>query len=197
MTGDELIQAIDRTLPAVIRFSKIAEIAAVMADTSAVMTIRDWFGQTLERYDLPRGFSGTFSHADFDYFRFVGHELFVTLIAFLLREQQGDIVSRVLSEPIPVRYVHRQNAPGNSEWFDLCQYVRILGDESQERSRISYHGDLLNEHHSKGELAGILPFEEFVDGDFFLFLRDILPQGGIPEAVFMEAMERRLATRNS
>jgi hypothetical protein len=54
--------------------------------------------------------------------------------------------------------------------------VGILGGKSRELQRLSLHGDILNERHSKGELAGILPFEEFADADFFLYLRSLLPE---------------------
>ena len=175
-TVDDLLQGIGGTRAAVARFSKVAEICAVMGDTVIAAELYTWFGQILERYSLPRGFSGTFYEADFDFFRFVGHELFVSLLAFLLREQKWDMISQILAEPIPVRYVQRENGPGNAEWSDISRYVGMLGGESQRRERLSFHGDILNERHSKGELAAVLPFEEFADADFFLFLRSILPE---------------------
>lgn len=174
-TAEDLLQAISKTQPIIARFSKLSESVAVMADIGIAVELHNWFGQILERYSLPRGFSGTYNDADFDFFRFVGHELFVTLFAFLLREQQWEIISRILNEPIPVRYLQRENGPGNCEWSDISRHVRILGGESQRRGRLSFHGDLLNERHSKGELAAVLPFEEFVDADFFLYLRGLLP----------------------
>ena len=73
-----------------------------MGDATIADELYSWFGQVLERYSLPRGFSGSYNEADFDFFRFVGHELFVTLFAFLLREQQWGIISKLLGEPIPV-----------------------------------------------------------------------------------------------
>jgi hypothetical protein len=173
-TAEGYLQAISNTQEIANRFSKVAEALAIMADAAIAVEIHNWFGHILERYSLPRGFSGTYSEADFDVFRFVGHELFVTLFAFLLREQQWEIISRLLNEPIPVRYLNRENGPGNAEWSELSRYVGVLGGESQRRQRLSFHGDLLKERHSTGNLAGVLPFEEFADGDFFLYLRGIL-----------------------
>ncbi|MGC1695949.1 MAG: hypothetical protein WA743_11845, partial [Pseudolabrys sp.] len=68
-----------------------------------------------------------------------------------------------------------ENGPGNAEWSDISRHVRILGGESQRRQRVSFHGDLLRERHSKGELAAALPLDEFADADFFLYLRSLLP----------------------
>ena len=174
-TAEDLLRAISETEPIVARYSRLAEIVAVMSDAAIATELHNWFGYILERYSLPRGFSGTFNDADFDFFRFVGHELFVTLFAFLLREQQWILSQRLLSEPIPVRYLQRENGPGNAEWSDISRHVRILGGESQRRQRVSFHGDLLRERHSKGELAAALPLDEFADADFFLYLRSLLP----------------------
>lgn len=175
-TGEELISAIAKTEPIVARFSKMAETIAVMADTSAAIEVHNWFGKILERYSLPRNFSGAYNEAEFDFFIFIGHELFVSLFAFLLREQQWDMISRLLNEPIPVRYLRRDDGAGNAEWSDISRHVRILGGESHKRQRLSYHGDLLKERHSTGELGVALPFEDFVDADFFLYLKGLLPQ---------------------
>jgi hypothetical protein len=172
----ELLLAIPQTQAPIAQFSKMAEVAAVMGDTSILEELYNWFGLILERYEVPRGFSGTSYEADFDFFRFVGHELFVSLFAFLLREQQWDLISKLLAEQIPVRYVRRENGPGNAEWSEVSRHVGILGGMSQQRQRLSLHGDILNERHSKGELAGVLPFDEFADADFFLYLRSLLPE---------------------
>jgi hypothetical protein len=175
-TAEELLQAIPQTQASIARFSQVAEVTAVMGDITITEELYNWFGLVLERYALPRGFSGTFHEADFDFFRFVGHELFVSLFAFLLREQQWEIMCKLLGEPIPVRYISRENGPGNAEWTEISRHVGILGGKSREYQRLSFHGDILNERHSKGDLAGILPFDEFADADFFLYLRSLLPE---------------------
>jgi hypothetical protein len=175
-TVEEFLLAIPETQALVARFSKLGEITAVMNDAAVAEEIYNWFGVVLERYDLPRGFGGTFYESDFDFFRFVGHELFVSFFAFLLREQQWSTMSSLLAEPIPVRYTRRENGPGNAEWTDISRLVGVLGGRSREMQRLSVHGDILNERHSKGPLAAVLPFEEFADADFFLYLRSLLPQ---------------------
>ncbi len=175
-SADELLQAIPKTQTPIARFSKLAEVIAIMNDATMAEELYNWFGLILERYDLPQGFTGTFHDADFDFFRFVGHELFVSLFAFLLRERQWHIISSLLSEPILVRYLRRENGPGNVEWSDISRHVATLGGMSQQRQRLSLHADILNERHSKGDLAGVLPFDEFADADFFLYLRSLLPE---------------------
>lgn len=84
-TVDELIAALALTQEPVAEFSKIAEVAAVMNDSDAVLEIYRSFGDIFEKYGLPKNFSGMYNKADQDYFKFLGHELLVTVIAFLLR----------------------------------------------------------------------------------------------------------------
>lgn len=169
-TPEKLIEGIRATQGIVAEFSRIVESVAVMNDEIAGVEIVRWFGKLLERYDLPEGFSGEYSEADHDYFRFVGHELFTTLIAFPLREQRWGLLRLLFGEPIAMNYM-RPDGPGNVGWEYASQHCVLLANEGQKRGRISFHGDLLNERHSiDGGLGTILPIEDFIGADFFLFL---------------------------
>lgn len=174
---EELEQALNESQEPVLEFSKIVEAIAVMNDAEAAMECYRWFGNILERYHLPEGFSGRYSEADFDFFRFVGHELTVTLFACLLRENRYALIAELLQEPVPVRYHRRTGGPGNREWSDASAHAGMLGGASQHRQRISVHADLLHERHVSGSLAAIVPEESFIAADFFLFLRgELAPQ---------------------
>ncbi len=174
-TVDELIAALLLTQEQVAEFSKIAEIAVVMDDGDAVLEIHRWFGHIFEKYDLPEGFSGMYSKADQDYFKFLGYELFVTFIAFLLQEQRWHLLGRILTEPIPIRYVRREHRPGSVDWTFGSEHLFSLMEEGSRKHRVSLQADILNERHTTGGLAGILPMEEFVEADYFLFLMGELP----------------------
>lgn len=168
-TADELMAAIDTAQEVVAEFSKIAEAIAVMGDTDSAVDLYHWFGKIFEKYNLPDGYSGRVSDADHDFFKFVGHEIFVTLIAFLMREQQWELLARLLDEPIPMHIPNR--GPGNVGWEYASKHLSLLLSESPKRRRMSLHADLLNKRHAEGGgLATILPMREFMDADFFLFL---------------------------
>jgi hypothetical protein len=169
-TIEQLMEAISRTQRPVAEYSKIAEAIAVMDDASAAVDVCRWFGRLFERYNLPADFNGRFSEADHDYFRFIGHEMFVTLVALLLRERRWETLHRALDEPISMNYLVNRGA-GNVEWDYASEHVSLLGVESQKRGRISLHADILRERHLSGGLAAILPFDQFLDADFFLFLQ--------------------------
>ncbi len=174
-TVDELISALNLTQEMVAEFSKIAEVVAAMNDTDAALEIARWFGRLFERYNLPENFAGTYTDADFDYFRFLGHELFVTFIGFLLQEQRWDALERVVTEPIPLRYLRREHGPGNTDWKFASYHLPSLIDESRKRQRMSLHADLLKERHTTGGLAEIMPMDDFMAADYFLFLLGEIP----------------------
>ncbi len=168
-TADELITGIEKTQEIVAEFSKIAETIAVIDDADSAVDLYHWFGKIFDRYNLPDGYNGRFSNADQDFFKFVGHEMFVTLIAFLMREQRWETLARVLEEPIPMRIPNRGS--GNVGWEYASEHLSLLLDESTKKKRLSLHGDLLNQRHAPGGgLATILPLQDFVGADFFMFL---------------------------
>lgn len=170
-TVEKLLAAIEGTQEVVGAFCKIAEVIAIMDDVDAALEVTRWFGNMFEKYNLPERYSGQYSNADFDYFKFVGHELFVSLVACLLRERRWSLIQRVLEEPIPMRYKANEHGPGAAEWAYASNHLVSLIDESRRRNRISLHGDILLARHTTGALSGVLPFDEFAAADFLLFLR--------------------------
>jgi hypothetical protein len=169
-TVEELIGALKLTQESVAEFSKIAEIVSLMIETDAALEIVHWFGRIFERYDLPEDFTGRTSDADHDYFKFLGDELFVTFIGFLLRERRWGMLERVVAEPIPVRYLRRVHGPGTVDWKFASEHLILLINESAQKQRVCLHADILNERHTEGGLAAIMPAEEFMAADYFLFL---------------------------
>jgi hypothetical protein len=168
-TVDDLIAGINNTQEAVAEFSKIAEAIAVMNDAESVFDLCHWFGRLFERYDLPDNFSGGYSEGDFDFFKFLGHETFVTLVSFLMREERWETLNRVLDEPIPTRV--RNRGRGTVNWEYASEYLPFIMSENSKRERVSLHADLLNQRHADGGgLATITPMDDLMDGDFFLFL---------------------------
>ncbi|MGH9868166.1 MAG: hypothetical protein ACREAA_08395 [Candidatus Polarisedimenticolia bacterium] len=172
-TADQLIDAIRKTQDVIADFSKLVEMVAIMDDLDAGIEVYRWFGKLFQRYDLPAGFTGSYNHGDHDFFKFVGHEMFVSFVAFLLREQRWDTLAKLLDEPIPMKYIPN-HGPGSVEWDFASEHLALLADESQRRHRVSLHSDLLKERHSdEGGLAALLSLNDFAEADFFLFLMSL------------------------
>ncbi|MEH2228313.1 MAG: hypothetical protein V7K71_01520 [Nostoc sp.] len=168
-----LVQSIEQTTDLVIRFAQIAEIIATMNNSDAASEIYKQFELIVERYNLPRVFSGSYQDIDFDFYKFVGHELFVTFFSFLIRESRWELIANLLEKGIYVENHQISKEQGLVSFIYVSEYVKLL-DYHKERlclSRISIHADILNERHTQGELAKVIPIQEFMDADCFLFLR--------------------------
>jgi hypothetical protein len=150
----------------------------------AALELLRWFGDIFERYDLPENFRGTFNYADQDYFKFLGHELYVTFIGFFIRERRWDMLERILVEPISVRYIPRYDGPSSVDWKFASAHLRSFINESPRRQRVSLHADILKERHTTGGLAAIMPFEDFMAADYFLFLLGEMPPENAPASFF-------------
>jgi len=168
-TVDELIDGIDKSQEIVAEYSKVIEVMSVMNDFELLQEVYKWFGRIFEKYNLPEGFAGRSNTADFDYYKFIGHEMFITLIAFLLKEKQRESVGQLMREPIPTHVFSRGHE--NVNWEYASHHLVLLIDESSRRGRLSIHSDLLNKRHaSGGGLSAILSMKDLIDSDFFLFL---------------------------
>ena len=113
-TVEELITSIDATQELIAEFSKIIDVVSIMKDQDSAAEICKWFGNIFEHYN-PQVASGRTSNADGDYFKFIGHEMFVTMIAFYIREQGWSILKKILSEPILVQNIKYANGPSTGD----------------------------------------------------------------------------------
>src|SRR5207247_9954719 len=118
------------------------------------------------------GFSGTIYPADLDFMKFHGHQLFTMFIACLIHEERWELISNLLAEGIPVKYRRRENGPGNCFFDDISKDLEFGRQLSHERRRMSVHADILKSRHAPERALGqIIPFDDFVAADYFLFLR--------------------------
>jgi len=176
-TADDLITSINLSQELAVEFSKITEVVAVLKDQESATEIYKWFGKVVERYDYPQGKDGRISNADHDYFKFIGNELFVMMIAFYVREQCWDILKKILNEPLTLPYLKYESGPSSVTWTYPASFsLPLLDDESHKKRRVSIRADIIKERHTSGLLASVVPLEEFIANDFFLFLLGTITQ---------------------
>ncbi|HJW94003.1 MAG TPA: response regulator transcription factor [Thermoanaerobaculia bacterium] len=162
----ELLSSIDASVAAVDEFTRIAQAAAAAGDTAIVLALFKSLALLLERYGPPLG--SRFEPGDFDYFRFVGHELMVTLVAALLHERRWRLAGELLDQ----------------RWSIYSEYLDSLAEQTEKRGVLSMHAELLEARHTRVPLAR-MPFDEFVAADYFLFLRGELPPDEAPQQGFV------------
>lgn len=176
---ETLIQAIERTSDLVIEFTKVAETIAAVSSLQSAKTLYKRFERLLKYYFNPKGFSGTFYYRDFDYYKFISHELFVTLFAFLVRDERWSIITDLLETELYIENPENGIAGLFSfEYISRDVKMLVYRKERLNLNRISIHADLLNERHTTGPISLVLPMSLFIEADYLLFLRSVLADGG-------------------
>lgn len=172
-----LVQAIANTQDLVLEFAQVIEIISSLNQRELAVQVYREFEQILNRYNVPRDFPGGYRKTDFDFFKFLGHELLVILFSFLVRDQRWEIISTLLDQEFHIENFYNYQSrvvtfAYASKYLELLQYRK----QRLQLQRTSIHADLLKERHSEGELGRIVPIEQFIAADCFLFLRTELSQ---------------------
>jgi serine/threonine protein kinase len=171
---EQLVAAIDESVTLVLEFQKVASAVARMNASEEALALYKGFRGILENFRLARGFSGHFRESDFDYYRFLGHELMACLFALLIRHDRWPIVSELVEDAIYVD--NPENGETHMKGFEYASDFVFLLDHRNQRlklQRLSLHADILNQRHTSTSLAELVPTDWLTDADFFLYLRSI------------------------
>lgn len=174
---ETFMNAIGETIPVVVEFSRVVENIARRDAVEAAAEVYRKFELILERYDHRHNDRSEFWQVDghvvdYDFFKFLGHELFVTFFSFLIQDGRWSLIGDLLDREFFL--TNGLNSPRRLEGFEYAsqwvEFVKRHYDRGQARY-VAPHGQLLNERHSQGELTLAVPFEQFMAADLFLFLR--------------------------
>jgi tRNA A-37 threonylcarbamoyl transferase component Bud32 len=106
---------------------------------------------------------------DFDFYKFVVHELLLCFVSKLASDDLYDLLRNVLAMPIYVRF---RSEPPIEHWSVLSQfYPALLERERKQRLQLEVHSvtaDLLKSRHSTAPLDALSPWMEIRDADFLL-----------------------------
>ena len=174
-TGNEydesVASALELTLEHVIDFAHVVESVAIYNDEQVLKELFLGFKKILEHYHLPIGYSGQFSEADFDFYKFIGDELFTTIVSILLREQKWGLLKSLLGYRVIVSNAgdHQAETVG----FEFIGYFDMpaFRTRDQRLKRLSARADLLKQRHDLPALTLLSPFTDYIAADFFLFLK--------------------------
>lgn len=152
-------------------FSQVCESVALGEDEDANDAIARGFGDVLVEYDHKPDWNGGLSYETwFDFWRFIGHELFTVWIACLLKEERWRLIDLALSKSYFWEQ-HRARTNQGTVYFDeFSEYIRLFGQESTIKRRISCHADVLSERYGPNGIGTTVSFQEFIDAELFLFL---------------------------
>ncbi len=182
--GDEvederLVHDLSKTIPIVKTFDSIANVIAAYNSVESVTDIAKSFEHLLGKYRPPRGFSGTWKTIDFDLFKFLGHELFVVLAAYLIKDERWEALRSLLRTRIHLEN-HPSGRPEMVTFANIDHHLVLLDEVRRNRiiinntKRTSPHADLLKERHENLPLSENLTWEEFIEADHFLCLYSLI-----------------------
>jgi len=189
------VAALDRASALAATFGRVAVTAAMSDDRAVLAEMYRGLEPVAQRYDFHG--SGTYHQTQFAFWRFIGYQLLVNLVAAMIREDRWEAVGEVLDRELIVDTNRgRQNVP----FTDLCADLNARYFSEAPEDRLSIRADLLKEMHSREPLASVVDFQAFMDADYFLFLRANLASpdssvwiGWLPESVvYLKAPPRYL-----
>jgi hypothetical protein len=169
---DLLLSSLSQSWDAITEFTRTCQVIAAMNGEDAAKTLYQGLEHVLNLYTLPNAAQERLTPQNFDFAKFVGHEMLVTLTACLIQEGRWTLIADLLARDFYVRPGHfdrKEHVP----FMFASQYLLILESQNQRLNprRMSLHGDLLHERHSQGELGELMPSEQFAEADYFLYLR--------------------------
>lgn len=176
MLDEQLLQAIEGSTEVVLEFSQLAQIIVEMHADDAAQAMYKGFGKILDLYTLPPAGPFTNGSIVYDIAKFLGHELFVIFMSLFMWLDRWETIASLLGEEL---YARKENYrhPSLIPFYSLSTPVpllfkrseRLLRESGRQTIDRSLHARLLRDRHQEGELAGNVPFEQFMEADLFLF----------------------------
>ena len=167
------LEAIDNAKPLIVEFCKLADKVASVNSEVVAKAMHKRFEDLISRYDLPPRFSGAYKTIDFDYYRFLGYELYGSFVAMLVRYERWEVLGEVLNEDL---FPIAKNGTEAVDYNALCRKVELVNryNDTLNPKKISAMGALIHERHTAGELSTVVNMAAFTEADSILFVRSWL-----------------------
>lgn len=169
----KIIDALEKTTGIVSTFRSVIEEIALYEDSVSLKAIYHGFKPILENFESKKGApDGMYHKAQYDYYKFIGNEMFVILVSILLREEKWDLLHFVLEESIIIDNIDGFN-PGTVD-FTYFSTNTICFDFRKTRlksNRTDLRYDLLIERRKNETDHTPEAIEEYSSADLLLFLK--------------------------
>lgn len=172
---EAIINQIDSALPINYIFIKASLLASKTKNLEVIKTIYDYFSEFLKLCETPEGFSGSYSEYEFDGFRFIVYEIFVAFVASLIKYNNWEIIDGVLDNDLFIE----KNNKGFVPFLAIHQgnySLDVFRNQRLKLQRISVMSDMLKDRFTNSDLSKLLTHRDFMEADYFLFLRSLCNQ---------------------
>ncbi len=155
-------------------FIEAALLAARYGDLEAIEKNYSFFGDALKFYDIPDGFSGSVLTTDFDGYKFLIYEMFVSFIGSLIKNDKWHVIRDLLDEDL---FVDKKYDGGYLPFTKINTYIYSLdcirNNRLNNSCRCSVTSDFIRDRFTTTDLSKLLEHNEFMEADYFLFIRNV------------------------
>lgn len=172
---EAIINQINNALPINYIFIKASLLISKAKNLEAIKTIYNYFSEFLKLCETPEGFSGSYSEYGFDGFRFIIYEIFVAFVASLIKYNNWGIIDGVLGYDLFIE----KNNKGFVPFLAINQgnySLNVFRNQRLKLKRISVMSDMLKDRFTNSDLSKLLTHRDFMEADYFLFLRSLYNQ---------------------
>ncbi len=171
---EAIIQQINDGLKITYDFIDAVIEAVKYKNLNVIKKIYEFFGEGLKLYGIPDDFSGgSFHDTDFDGYKFLLQEMFVSFVAVLIKYDYWDIVQDLLKEGL---LVNKKRDGGYVSFRKINAFARSLEVERNNRlnlRRTSITADILKERFSDTRISELIEFQGFMEAEYFIFMQTI------------------------
>lgn len=171
---EAIIQQINDGLKITYDFIEAAMEAVKYKNLNTIKKIYEFFGNGLKLYDIPDDFSqGSYYDTDFDGYKFLLQEMFVSFISILIKYEQWDIIRDLLKDGL---LVDKKRDGGYVPFRKINAYIRSLDVDRNGRLNLrstSITADILKERFSDTRISELIEFQGFMDADYFIFIQTL------------------------
>lgn len=167
---DQIVGSIEEFTPYKSEFVQMAtSIAQYAANADMAKKLHRFFEQLLPYLDRPEGMNSHHAWA-FDNFKFIVHELYLYLIAILIRYERFDFANQLLSTPYYVSTNASRGRNATITFDGFHDFLESFRPRDRKLKRLSSRADLLKQ---RAESMGF-DFKWLMQADFLLYLRATL-----------------------
>jgi len=170
----KIIESLELTQDFIAPFRNLVETIALHKDKDSLKALFQGFRPLLEKFDKERDDKGgKFHRAKYDYYRFLGNELFVILVSILLRDERWELLSFVLKESIIINNFggHKTEAVDFTYFSEHVIHFFLFRKQRLKSDRADLGYDLLIKRRELETEYLPQAVEEYSAADLLLFLK--------------------------
>jgi hypothetical protein len=168
---DAIVDQIKKGLQISYDFISAGLLAIKYNNLEVIKAIYNSFGNFLKLYKPPT--TGSYRLIDYDGFKFLTYEMFVSFIVGLIKYERWEVIDDLLSADL---FVDKGYDSGYKSFARVSEGMQSLDEIRNKRlllKKASVVTEFIKSRFSESKLFELITFKEFVEADYFLFVRSV------------------------